>query len=230
MKTRFVGDIHGSYRDLSVFDIEGVDARIQVGDFHLEGYKKWRVYGNKISDGFTLKEHIFKYPTYFIDGNHEAFNHPAIQPNSSTICKVEENLFYIPRGFVSGSVLFVGGANSIDKNCRKEGYDWFKEEEITIEQYSRIMGIEKRIEVVVSHSAPITLLNQIPEIRPYIMNCSLLLNDIFMKHNPALWVFGHFHHSIQRSFRDCFFVGLNIAESVEIDVPLGKELQSAIKK
>jgi len=229
MKTRFVGDIHGSYRDLSVFDIEGVDARIQVGDFHLEGYKKWRVYGNKISDGFTLKEHIFKYPTYFIDGNHEAFNHPAIQPNSSTICKVEENLFYIPRGFVSGSVLFVGGANSIDKKCRKEGYDWFPEEEITIEQYNRIMKIEQRIEVIVAHGAPICLIHHICSIKSAAMKCDLLLNDIFMKHRPSLWICGHFHNSIQRSFRNCFFVGLNIAEAVEIDVPLGDELQSAVQ-
>jgi len=228
MKTRFVGDIHGSYKDLSVFDIEGVDTRIQVGDFNLESYKYWRVYGNKISDGFTLKEHLFKYPTFFIDGNHDAFNNPSIKPDSTKICKVNENLFYIPRGFISGSVLFIGGANSIDKIKRKEGFDWFPEEEITKEQYNRIMNIEKRIEVVVSHSAPITLLNQIPEIRPYMMECSLLLNDIFMKHNPALWIFGHFHHSIQKSFRNCFFVGLNIAESVEIDVPLGDELQSAV--
>jgi Icc-related predicted phosphoesterase len=227
IKTLFVGDIHGSYRDLSVFDIEGDYTRIQVGDFNLEGYKMWRQYGKRIRDGFTLKEHNFKYPTFFIDGNHEAFNHPLIQTNSNKVQKIEENLFYIPRGFVSGSVLFIGGENSIDKQNRKEGIDWFPEEEITEEQYNRIMGIEQRIDVIVSHGAPITFLNQIFK-RSYKMKHDLLLNDIFMKHRPSLYVFGHHHFSVKKSFRDCFFVGLNVAEAVEINVPLGNELQSSI--
>jgi len=38
MITRFVGDIHGSYPMLSVFD-DGVRPTVQLGDFNLYGYK-----------------------------------------------------------------------------------------------------------------------------------------------------------------------------------------------
>jgi len=96
MKVKFLGDLHGNYSNNFGHNT------IQVGDLSLVGYSNFGPYPKK--------------RRFFIDGNHEAFN--LINTNASNPYEIKEGLVYIPRGYFSGEVLFVGGAGSVDYNFR----------------------------------------------------------------------------------------------------------------
>lgn len=96
MKVKFLGDLHCS----TTKDF-GPNV-IQVGDLCLTNYERYGPYP--------------KLKRFFIDGNHEAF--PFLNPDAEQPYQVKEGLVYIPRGFFSGEVLFIGGAGSVDFNLR----------------------------------------------------------------------------------------------------------------
>jgi len=146
-----------------------------------------------------------------------------LDTNSAEIQRVGKNLHYIPRGYVSGNVMFIGGADSIDKSLRTPGKDWFPEESISQRQFYRITDIQEYIEVIVSHEAPLDFIRTV--MKPKRMPSSLVMNQIFEIFKPKLWIFGHHHRSINESFNDCRMVGLNSGEVVEIDVPVGEDLK-----
>ena len=58
------------------------------------------------------------------------------------------NIFYMPRGSVLSlsdgrNVLFMGGAESVDKRRRTPGYDWFKQELIRPQDLSNLPGEDR---------------------------------------------------------------------------------------
>lgn len=115
MKVNFLGDLHGdlygNFRHLFKKNT------IQVGDLDLIDYKNFGPYP---------KERRF-----FIDGNHEAFH--MLNPDAEKPYQVKKGLVYIPRGYFSGEVLFIGGAGSVDYNFRA-----IRE----IQNYQRKHGVE----------------------------------------------------------------------------------------
>lgn len=95
MNVNFLGDLH--CKRVTSFK-KNV---IQIGDLCLEDYSKF-----SSKDGNR----------FFIDGNHDHF--PSLNPDAKKPYSIKEGLVYIPRGFFSGEVLFMGGANSVDFNNR----------------------------------------------------------------------------------------------------------------
>jgi len=200
MKVRFLGDVHC---DLC-FKKRFTKNTIQIGDLCLVDYSKWT---------FNSGNH------FFIDGNHECF--PALNPDAKEPYEIVKNLTYIPRGYVSGNVLFIGGAGSIDKRLRLAGRDWFPEEEITQKQVENILNIKKKIEVVVAHDCPYFLLKEIVyKVYENFASSNKALEVIFNRFKPKLWIFGHHHQSIDCEMNGCRFICLNIGESKKIDIPI----------
>ena len=87
-------------------------------------------------------QQIFQCVIAFIDGNHE--NHELLnsmkvsQWNGGRVHQVGERVYHLMRGeiySIYGNNYFTfGGARSVDKDRRKEGVSWWKEEEPSLNE------------------------------------------------------------------------------------------------
>ena len=210
--TKFIGDLHGndSYKTLMT------PGSIQLGDLDLSGYKDF---------GFDAKfqKRFGKGKRYFIAGNHDHF--PSLKPDLMELQEVAKDLFYIPRGYISGKTLFIGGADSIDRRIRFPGFNWFPEEGMRHCQFERIMNTKKEIEVIVSHDCPESVFSEmIKYTNTKNIHFRYALDKIFKQFRPALWVFGHHHTNFDMTINSCRFVCVKIAHSVQFDIPLGRDI------
>ena len=157
--------------------------------------KKWDQFGIKAGDT----------KVYWCDGNHE--DHWDLRDERNYMkapCQLMPNVYYMKRGSVlelpdGRNVMFMGGADSIDKQYRTSGSDWFPEEVITQKDIEDLPDI--KIDIVISHTCPLEfhhtiLLKKAPywgwqkKIKdPSAHALSYILN----RYKPSLWYFGHFH-------------------------------------
>jgi len=185
-----VGDVHGEFGRLNCWiNKKRPDIILQCGDF---GYwpnwpaKKRR--SRKPEPTPKLKNGKL----YFCDGNHE--DHWSLKALDDT--EVFPNTFYTPRGSTlklpdGRTVLFMGGADSIDKDIRTLGHDWFPDEIISESDIHSLP--DQKIDIVISHTCPREF-----EI-PYLDEgkCQdpsrMVLSYILFKYRPKEWYFGHWH-------------------------------------
>lgn len=183
--------------------VEGVvDSKSRL---HIPGYSRrqitarWNQYG--------IKNHNTK--IYWCDGNHE--DHDALDNLVKTgNLEIMPNVFYMPRmstmKLVDGrTVLFIGGADSIDKKWRTPGYDWFSQELISYRDMDKVPDC--KVDIVISHTCP--------EECMYFMGNHMkdkfkdpsrsALSYILEKYRPTLWFFGHFHKSKKFQYKDTVF-------------------------
>lgn len=148
------------------------------------------------------------FTTLFVDGNHE--NHDALDAYSveewhgGKIHKIADSVFHLMRGQVfeiGGKTFFtMGGAESTDKQYRKEGKTWWAREMPSVEEYEEaITNLEKcrgKVDYVITHCAPEATL------------CALNMPDMYFRSPNELtsffdtiaqtiqfkaWYFGHYH-------------------------------------
>jgi hypothetical protein len=187
-----VGDIHSEWFYLNELVGQNPDLIICCGDF---GY--WpRYFGpNGIAhpkDG--IKNGNIK--ILFCDGNHE--DHEALRLLEDT--EIAPNVFYMPRGSTyklqdGRTILFMGGANSIDKDMRTLGVDYFREETIS---YADLQNLpDEDIDIVVSHTCPDELTEDMIKRSYYGFSDNdpsrKALSYLLKKYNPSFWYFGHWH-------------------------------------
>lgn len=194
-----IGDVHGRFNHIKeALPLTKVNALFQVGDF---GY--FPTMENKEVE--SLKE--LPFPVFFCDGNHE--DHEALK-------KAKEyrndgypsNIYHMPRGSVVSvnglNVLFFGGANSIDKNERTPGLDWFPEE--TISESDMYNLPDCTIDVVISHTCPDeffpTVKKAVGSLYTEKDHSRKALSYILNKYKPMRWYFGHFHKAIEGTYKD----------------------------
>lgn len=110
-------------------------------------------------------------------------------------------------------VFFVRGANSIDKQLRTEGVNYWRDEELTysnslkaLEEYKK-----EKPDFVFSHTCPAFITKLAfgyktwhgQEIRSSMTD--VLLEQMFEYHKPKMWIFGHHHKSWKANINDCQF-------------------------
>lgn len=147
------------------------------------------------------------FTTLFIDGNHENFSLlgecETLEFGGSFAHKVNDSICHLIRGNVyniSGRTFFVmGGADSHDKQGRKEGVNWWPEEIPSDEEMQRgIDNLEKagwKVDYVITHAAPTSVQDKIDaNINPYILTD--YLEEIYKKLTFDKWFFGHYHRDI----------------------------------
>lgn len=137
-KILVAGDWHGnSYAAQSCMEDaerENCDAIFQVGDFGVSPGPDRPI---RFVTNVSNLANRWGIPVYFIDGNHENFD--AIDEwlanadrDENGHIEVATNVFYVPRGSVwewdDKVYAAMGGAASIDRDWRTEGYDYFKQE------------------------------------------------------------------------------------------------------
>ena len=126
MKIMVVGDVHGDWGYWPKYHGKSI--------FHNNWSMTWDNYGVKNPDT----------DIYWCDGNHEDHWTLAAWDYMKRGSTLE-----LPDG---RTVLFMGGANSIDRKYRRLGDDWFPEELITQRQVMELPKVN--VDIIISHTCP----------------------------------------------------------------------------
>lgn len=178
-----VGDVHRDFAALNqLINKKRPALTLACGDF---GY--WPKFESSVSpkpgDG----------QVYFCDGNHD--DHASLR--ALTDNQVWPGVYYMARGshmtLPDGrTVMFIGGASSIDQAWRTEGVDWFREEVITEQEAFDFPDVE--VDIMISHTCPRAW---IKEVYPGSIDMhdpsTLALTLALQKYRPKEWYFGHWH-------------------------------------
>ena len=188
MKTLIVGDVHNEFGRLNaLISSKKPDLVIACGDFGFWPGVDWatplsnlRPQGSKI---------------LWCDGNHE--NHWAIRDRKSD--EMVPDVIYMPRGSTyqledGRTILFMGGAHSIDKHWRKIGIDWFPEEIITQKDLMDLPDV--KVDIFITHTCPAELVTTMLPMYPEkaLEPSNEALSELWKIYKPDLWFFGHWHH------------------------------------
>jgi predicted phosphodiesterase len=181
------------------------DYLIICGDFGL-------VWNNK-EEELYLRKWLDKknFTTLFVDGNHENFNlfqsFPVKEWHGGKVHFIEPTVIHLMRGQVFEIEDFkfftMGGATSIDREFRKEGVSWWKEEIPSYEEFEEaINNLDNhnwKVDYVLSHTTSLRLMVEMDynkennELNTFF---NMLEKDLVYKH----WYFGHFHDNLE--FKD----------------------------
>lgn len=209
---RFIGDIHGKmHAYTSICDCSPYPT-IQVGDYGMGFVDNWILPSQ-------AKQHRF------IRGNHD---NPAV-------CKQQHN--YIEDGTIEDGIMFIGGADSIDKHWRKSGVDWWEDEQLSYQELSNLLDIarEAKPNVMVTHEAPDFIADYICQSRGW----QKYLDDdrtrkafdvLYGQHQPKLHIFGHWHIDLDMIYQDTRFICLNELSYIDIDIDDPHNLDFMIEK
>ncbi|MDR2605018.1 MAG: metallophosphoesterase, partial [Desulfovibrio sp.] len=211
-----LGDIHGDWGSLNAFinknirhskqiaelkaqydELEAVI--LQVGDF---GYWPHRnsININNSVDG--IKGNRVK--IFWCDGNHE--NHDVLdelqagQPDKPFI-EICPSVYFATFGsmltLIDGTtVMFCGGADSIDKHFRIPRVSWWKQEVIDDADMAKLPPQGTKVDWIVSHTCPKVFNLRLQD--DFLANketdpSKSYLDKIFKAFTPSRWWFGHYH-------------------------------------
>jgi hypothetical protein len=181
------------------------DYMIICGDFGLvwnnsKEEKHWRKWLNEKS--FT---------TLFVDGNHE--NHEKLNQypveiwNGGKIHRIEDSIIHLMRGQVytinNNKIFTFGGANSVDKEWRKENISWWPQEMPNTSEYEEgLKNLEENnweVDYIITHtcaSDTVDALSRFNHFHPEKDSLTEYFNVINEKVKYKHWYFGHFHKDI----------------------------------
>lgn len=196
---RFIGDVHGKMREYNRL----------CDDFHRSHLWAFTLCVGDLAVGFPgVKNLPLGSNDMFIRGNHD----------NPDVCRDTPG-YLGDYGINEHGVFFVSGADSIDKNRRTPGVDWWPDEQLSWEELSGACSTYSLEvpEIVVSHDCPQSL---IPEMgKNYAPTQTRLALDAMLTINrPRLWVFGHHHLSFDKTIDGCRFVCLNELETLDINI------------
>lgn len=177
---RFIGDIHGMtslYREIAA----DADSSVQVGDYGI-GFLS----GNEMDA---------------INSFHDGSNHRFIRGNHDDpgLCKSTSG--YIPDGTfdVDNSIMYIGGAWSIDWQGRTPGFDLWLDEECSMQEFETLLeSYEKnKPKIMVTHDCPGSVAFELfikgTKHTQYPTLTAQALDAMFEVHQPDIWLFGHWH-------------------------------------
>lgn len=205
---RFIGDVHGKWTRYKKL-IKDAPRSIQVGDFGVGFYNpRTETYSRPPHDAMARGDHKF------IRGNHD---NPA---------QCRSHPFWLKDGTLTDDSIFcIGGALSIDKHLRTEGWDWWADEELCYSEFLELIQAyeEAKPKVVVTHECPETVVNHVLKKKgkykydfPSITR--QCLDNLLYIHKPDLWVHGHWHIDHHTVFDGVEFIGLGELSHVDLEI------------
>lgn len=234
-----VGDIHGYWSPVNaLLNQKKPKIILQCGDF---GYwPKWNdtttiMVENDFSekklkpfDQYGLKNENCS--IFWCDGNHE--DHESLaQIVTNNKLEIQPNIFYQPRGSTitlpdGRRVLFIGGAQSVDKMYRTPGIDWFSDEAIKLQDLDKLP--DTHIDIIISHTTPKEFYSHIENKLP--TECTKksdssmeALSFVLQKYKPDLWYFSHFHISANGYYGNTRWFCVNMVGQSNWWVPLANK-------
>lgn len=211
--TTLIGDVHGKFRQYKAI-LSGCESSIQVGDLGVgfrrtQGPNAGKIYSNPPHYAMARGDHRF------IRGNHD-------NPN-----ECYRHSQWIQDGAVESGVMFVGGALSIDRAFRQEGFNWWPDEELSTAELMDIVDayVGTKPRVMVTHDCPedvaaeVSRLAGVTKLDPrFASRTRQAFQSMWSAHSPELWVFGHWHHSFDAVLNGTRFVCLAELETMVIDL------------
>jgi len=204
MKVTFIGDVHGKMAQYERLLYRFMEPTIQIGDMGV-GFRK---------DGNWVTTESLSDKDKWFHGNHD----------NPTMCEKEKG--YLGRyGVTAEGVFFMGGAFSVDAFYRRAGIDWFPNEQLNREEMEDALDLYKRTkpDIVATHDCPRSMyqlmLNRIGKPEGPLFECSTAhaLEAMLNFHQPKVWVFGHWHRSIDEVIGDTRFICLNELEPFTLE-------------
>lgn len=214
-RTLLVGDIHGDLKNMKTLfgiAISQKCSRIHcLGDFgFFPNLKECQTFLETTSR-MALENGI---SVSFTDGNHE--NHELLNAFESV-----GEVFVLPgiewwwRGKYLENVLSIGGANSIDKNHRIKGRDWFPEEMISNKDFYKC---SEKADFIFSHDCPLGIDFGFKGDEMTIKNRKAIL-EICEVVQPKILFHGHYHkfhdRVLEMSYGNLRIIGLNCGKCAE---------------
>lgn len=220
-KIIFCGDIHGEYSKL-VYDLKRFryeDANIiQVGDFGIGFYKPnyYKTELTKLNERLVIgNNHL-----YAIRGNHDNPEYFQQTNNPFDLSNITLLQDYSELTLCDKSILFVGGAVSVDRRFRHEGKNYWSDEEFVM-NFEYPFG---KYDIVVTHTRPGVCgafkgfdnikywCDQDVDLKNDLIDESNAMNALYEKTKPLNWYYGHFHKSSVVTFENTTFRCLDINE------------------
>lgn len=208
---RFIGDIHGKWLEYLnvIHDPKNpCSESVQIGDFGL---------------GFQQRQEHVDY--VFGEMNKENHNHRFIRGNHDSPAECKANQNWIPDGLTENGMMFVGGAHSIDQAHRVPGVSWWEDEELSYQELGEMIAKyeEYKPDVMVTHDAPDVIARHLfPYYRKNDPMCNSRTRNafetMFTIHKPKLWIFGHWHESINTNILGTDFVCLAELEFMDVEL------------
>lgn len=189
MRILVTGDIHNEFGRLNeIISKKRPDLVICCGDF---GYWPNVPWGASLSNiKLQTAEKLL-----WCDGNHE--DHWALKQRETD--ELAPGVIYMPRGSTytlpdGRTIMFMGGAWSIDKEMRTMGVDWFPEETICPADLYDLPEI--KVDIFITHTCPDELVMDLIKFYPEkkYEPSNQALSELWKMYKPDLWIFGHWHH------------------------------------
>lgn len=238
MKILILGDTHAYDQAIAHAYSEGAELGIgrifQVGDF---GYWPRKTVPGSTEQQFltTVNRLGAKYgiPCYWLPGNHEDWDAYDVLiedgPHDEDGFAVHGWMRAAPRvhrwewdGVRFGSV---GGAFSIDRSCRKEGWSWFTQEVPRWEDVTTL-GIAP-LDVLLTHDAPLNVATEIHGYKPLrfasteaeeASRSQAVIASAVANTGPSVVFHGHWHSQVRYTFEGVKVQGLNQSSGNPITV------------
>lgn len=214
------GDKHGEIEDLvyasRVLDIE--DTLIVLGDF---GFI-WRLDADEVRKELKAIAERCPCQIAFLDGNHENFTQIAkmediVDWNGGKAGLLPYGIIHLLRGEVynlnNEKVAVIGGADSVDRWARTEGFSWWVEETVTAADAEKLIENTKDLEnvIILSHDAPAQWIGRLKtwngiNAMNHLSESQRNLQTVYDNVNFKKWCFGHWHMDKEIDERfECFY-------------------------
>jgi predicted phosphodiesterase len=187
----FIGDVHGKFDKLDsvLSTIPKNEEVVQVGDFGI-GFP-WSKYPTKkdLPDNFK-----------FIRGNHDNPDH----------CR-QHGSYLGDWGYLDNhNIFYISGAESVDKNWRTIGIDYWDDEELSWEELMKAVDFckEKKPKIIVAHDCPFSIANEYilrnsqSMVRYPYSRTEQALQTLYEEYQPEYFIYGHWHPNGVWSFID----------------------------
>lgn len=214
-----IGDVHGKVHAYHRLVRLLKQPTIQVGDFGFKASHEWH------------RSHMDPEQHKVLFGNHDYY--PMLnEPHSLG-----------DYAFLDGGIMAIRGAKTFDKMCatwvwhetgehtkeekfevvpRHEGVDLFEwQEELDYDKCGEVIDKfqEHRPSIVISHDCPAMVRQEMMkdsngEVRK--SRTDHMLQNCFEKHQPDLWIYGHYHRFFDRRIEGTRFVCLEELQIMEI--------------
>ncbi len=197
---RLIGDVHGKQTKYLEIANKSVYS-IQLGDM---GFDYSFIEQNLSSDHHKI-----------LGGNHDNYTvENGKFSNQPSHFLGDFGVYSIPE---FGDIFYVRGGNSIDKEYRTEGVNWWPLEEITLQQTQEALSFYKKHKpnFVITHECPTDLLDYVGMPKEQALEWGIepsitakLLQSMFEFHQPAIWCHGHHHKSMFIKYGSTTFISL----------------------
>ncbi len=213
------GDTHGNLNHclylIGVAQEQGLSDIYQAGDF---GFWEHTFKGEKFLDTLNINLQLARKNWYWLDGNHENLEllYAKYDADNDGVHQIRSNIFHMGRGHIKEidgkNVMFLGGADSVDKRHRTLFVDYWREEHITQKQaFDAVDAAERRgVDILLLHDAPegnYTIGRRFPagDHDYWDLEDSLkhrqLLTEIVLQIKPKVIIHGHYHYRYEDTFR-----------------------------